>query len=198
MTGQPTSGKIKALVIGGSAGAVSALLALLPSLPADYPLAVMIVIHLPPDGKSTLATLLHDRCRIAVKEAEDKEPIRPGTVYLAPSNYHLLVEPHFEISLSQDELVHYSRPSIDVMFESAADAYGSSLAGVILTGASRDGACGLRAIEAAGGRVFVQTPASSEAATMPQAALDACPTARSLDLPALAAVFQTDLFHVTT
>lgn len=186
--------KIQALVIGGSAGAVGALLRVLPSLPEDYPLAVMIVVHLPPDCDSTLASLLNNRCRLSVKEAEDKEPIRAGTAYLAPPNYHLLVEPDFHLSLSQDEPVFYSRPAIDVLFESAADAYGDSLAGVILTGASKDGARGLHALCEAGGLAFVQTPETAEAATMPQAALDACPMARVLDLPQLAIALQTELF----
>ncbi|TDU71308.1 two-component system chemotaxis response regulator CheB [Prosthecobacter fusiformis] len=198
MNHELASGKIKALVIGGSAGAVGALLAILPPLPRDYPLAVMVVVHLPPDPNSILATLLHGRCQIPVKEAEDKEPICAGTVYLAPPNYHLQVEPDFHLSLSQDEPVHFSRPSIDVLFETAADAYGDSLAGVVLTGASRDGARGLRAIGEAGGVVIVQTPASAEAATMPQAALDACPAARTLDLPELAAALQTDLVSAPT
>jgi two-component system chemotaxis response regulator CheB len=190
--------KFEALVIGGSAGAVSALLGILPALPKDYPLAVMIVVHLPPDCDSTLATLLNNRCEITVKEAEDKEPILPGTAYLAPPNYHLLVEPDFHLSLSLDEPVHYSRPSIDVLFESAADAYGDSLAGVILTGASSDGARGLRAVCAGGGLAFVQTPASAEAETMPQAALDACATARMLDLPQLAVALKTELPSVSS
>ena len=194
MKSQPASEKIKALVIGGSAGAVGALLAILPALPRDCPIAVLIVVHIPPDSNNTLANLLHARCQIPVKEAEDKEPICPGMAYLAPPNYHLQVEPDFHLSLSQDEPVHYSRPSIDVLFETAADAYGDSLAGVILTGASRDGARGLLAVSNAGGLIFVQTPASAEAPTMPQAALDACPAAQTRDLSGLAVAFQTELF----
>lgn len=181
-----TSTEIQALVIGGSAGSVSALLQLLPALPGGFPLPVLIVIHLPVDEDGALAGLLDLQCRLPVKEAEDKEALRPGVVFLAPAGYHLLVEPDFSLSLSDDEPVFFSRPSIDVLFESAADAYGSALAGVILTGGSQDGAQGLQAVHRAGGLTFVQSPGSAEAAAMPLAALAACPLARALPLPELA------------
>ncbi|MBB5039273.1 chemotaxis protein CheB [Prosthecobacter dejongeii] len=192
MNEAPVRAKIQALVIGGSAGVVGALLQILPGLPKNYPLAVMIVVHLPPDCDSTLASLLNNRCQIPVKEAEDKELIRPGIAYLAPPNYHLLVEPDFHLSLSQEEPVHFSRPSIDVLFESASDAYGDSLAGVILTGASSDGARGLRAVCESGGLAFVQTLESAEASTMPRAARASCPAARMMDLAQLAVTLQTE------
>lgn len=195
MTHAPSSPEIRALVIGGSAGALSALLRFLPALPGNFPLPVMIVVHLPPEGECLLATLLNNRCQLTVKEAEDKENLAPGTAYIAPPNYHLLVEPDFQLSLSKDEPVLYSRPSIDVLFESAADAYGDALAAIVLTGASSDGARGLRAVCAAGGRAYVQDPATAEAATMPQSALDACPAARAVNLDQLAAVLQTELLH---
>ncbi len=163
-----TSTRTQALVIGGSAGAVGPL------------------IHLPPDDKGALTGLLNGQCQVVVQEAEDKEPLRPGVVFLAPANYHLLVEPDFHLSLSQDDPVFFSRPSIDVLFESAADAYGSALAGVILSGASQDGAHGLQAVHRAGGRTFVQAPATAQATTMPLAALAACPEARALPLNELA------------
>lgn len=184
---------IRAVAIGASAGAVDALLHILPSLPKEYPLAVLMVVHVPPDSDSTLAMLLAGRCAITVKEAEDKEPIRPGVAYLAPPNYHLLVEPDLLLSLSSEEPVHYSRPSIDVLFESAADAFGDSLAGVILTGANSDGARGLRAVVAAGGIALVQQPEGAEASTMPRAALEACPTARALSLEEIAAALKDEL-----
>ena len=193
MNHPPASKDLQALVIGASAGAVDALLRILPSLPGDYPLPLMIVVHLPPYCESTLASLLAARCQIIVKEAEDKEPILPGTAYLAPPNYHLLVEPDWRLSLSSDEPVLYSRPSIDVLFESAADAFGNALTGVILTGANSDGARGLRAVCNAGGQGLVQTPASAEAAAMPQAALNACPTARALTLAQIATALKTEL-----
>lgn len=193
MSISPSLDPVQAIVIGGSAGAVHALLELLPSLPADYPFPVMIVVHLPADSDSTLAMLFAARCKITVKEAEDKEPIRAGTAYLAPANYHLLVEPDLRLSLSNEEPVLYSRPSIDVLFESAADAYGSGLAGVILTGANSDGARGLRAIGAVGGWPFVQAPETAESRAMPQAALDACPTARSVALASLPDLLNIEL-----
>lgn len=189
----PAPVEIRAVVIGASAGAVDTLLGILPELPENYPLPLLIVVHLPPDRGSTLATLLDSRCHITVKEAEDKEPIRPGTAYLAPPDYHLLVEPEMVLSLSNEEPVFYSRPSIDVLFESAADAYGDTLAGVILTGANPDGARGLRAVFAAGGLAFVQTPESATADAMPRAALAACPGARVLTPGQIATVLKTEL-----
>jgi two-component system, chemotaxis family, protein-glutamate methylesterase/glutaminase len=175
-----------AVVIGASVGAIQALSVLLPALPADYPVPVFVVVHLPPDKKGDLAGLFAARCAIAVKEAEDKEPVSPGVVYFAPADYHLLVEQDRTLSLSSDEPVLYSRPAIDVLFESAADAYGDGLCGVILTGASHDGARGLQAVCGAGGSALVQTPASAEGTSMPLAALAACPAARELSLEAIA------------
>lgn len=172
-----------AVVIGASVGAIGALNAILPGLPAGFPLPVLIVVHIPPDGKTGLPELFAPRCQLPVKEAEDKEEIQPGTIYFAPANYHLLVEPDFRIALSSEEPVLYSRPAIDVLFESAADAYGTGLTGVILTGASSDGAHGLRAIAHEGGTALVQDPTTAEGQVMPRAALDACPAARALDLP---------------
>jgi len=185
MNEKPPDSDLKAVVIGASAGAVDALLQILPKLPANYPLPVLIVIHLSPQVDSMLAAVLRAHCKLAVKEAEDTEKIRPGCAYLAPPNYHLLVEPDFHLSLSSDEPVLYSRPSIDVLFESAADAFGDNLIGVILTGANADGARGLASIERAGGKALVQDPASAEAAAMPAAALAACSSARCLDLSAI-------------
>ncbi|HEY0007725.1 MAG TPA: chemotaxis protein CheB, partial [Tepidisphaeraceae bacterium] len=178
----------QAVVIGASAGAVEALSIILPSLPVGYALPVMIVVHMPPDRKNTIVELFNAKCRLPVKEAEDKEPIEPGTVYFAPPNYHLLIEPDFRLSLSSEEPVLYSRPSIDVLFESAADAYGSGVIGIVLTGANSDGASGLRAIAQAGGSTIVQTPHSAQAAAMPQAALKACPGAAVLELEEIASL----------
>ena len=180
-----TDAPLQPLVIGASAGAVQALLKLLPALPASYSLPIMVVIHVPPDRANALVPLLADKCRIAVKEAEDKEPIAPGVVYFAPSDYHLLVEADGSLSLSSDELVNHSRPSIDVLFESAADAFGERLTGLVLTGANDDGALGLKAVMAAGGAGLVQDPAEAYAATMPAAALAACPQARAMSLEAI-------------
>lgn len=176
----PLSTSSMAVVIGASVGAIDVLSTILPALPSNYPFAVIVVVHVPADKKSLMADLFASRCAIEVKEAEDKEALRPSTVYFAPADYHLLVEPDFTLSLSSDEPVLYSRPSIDVLFQSAADAFGDSLTGVVLTGASTDGENGLRAICDAGGRALVQNPDTAEGWSMPKAALSACPAARSL------------------
>jgi two-component system chemotaxis response regulator CheB len=167
----------KAVVIGASAGALEALSIILPMLPAEFPLACIVIVHLPPDKDSILPQLLQSKCRISVREATDKEPIEPGTAYLAPPDYHLLIEPNFHLSLSSEEQVNFSRPSIDVLFEAAADEYGSEVIGVILTGANNDGARGLEAIAKAGGLAVVQQPETAYSAAMPAAALQACPQA---------------------
>lgn len=171
-----------AVVIGASAGAWDALSVILPALPQTFSLPVMIVVHLPPDRKSLLAELFAEKCGMDVAEAEDKEPILGGMVYFAPPDYHLLVETNSTLSLSSDEPVLFSRPSIDVLFESAADAYGPALTAIILTGASEDGARGLAAVIAAGGTAIVQRPEDAYAAAMPQAALARSPGARVLSL----------------
>lgn len=181
-----TEPPIKAVVIGASAGAVQALLTILPALPADYPLPVLVVVHVPPDRGNVLVPLFEAKCQVQVKEAEDKEPIIGGVVYFAPSDYHLLVEADGALALSSDEIVNYSRPSIDVLFESAADAYGPALLGVILTGANHDGAAGLKAVADAGGVAIVEDPVGAYVPTMPRAALDASPTARIMNLDTVA------------
>ncbi|MGC4031958.1 MAG: chemotaxis protein CheB [Tepidisphaeraceae bacterium] len=177
---------MRAVVIGASAGAVEALSVILPALPAAFALPILIVVHLPPQRPSVLADLLADKCKIRVIEAEDKEPIVAGAAYLAPPDYHLLVEQDGVLSLSADAPVRFSRPSIDVLFESAADAFGEELIGIILTGANSDGADGLRRIAELGGAAVVQSPNSAYAPAMPEAALAACPAALVLELPAIA------------
>ncbi len=180
----------KIIVIGASAGALDALSTVLPPLPSDYPWAILVVVHLPPDKKSVLANLLQAKCQLPVKEAEDKEPIQPGTIYIAPPDYHLLVEPNGKLSLSSEEEVLFSRPSIDVLFETAADAYDAQVIGIVLTGANHDGAKGLAAICKAGGTALVQQPAAAYATAMPQAALRACPQAHVLTLKDIALYLQ--------
>ena len=187
-----SDGPARAVVIGASAGALQALSEILPVLPADYPLPVLVVVHVPPDRRNALAALFQAKCRMAVREAEDKEPASSGVIYFAPPGYHLLVEGDETLSLSSDEEVLFSRPSIDVLFESAADAYGASLIGVILTGASADGALGLKAIADAGGVPLVEEPSTAYADAMPLAALKACPAARAMPLAEIA----TDLMKV--
>lgn len=182
----PAPAPAECVVVGGSAGAIDALLAILTALPPGYPLPVVVVVHLPPHERSLLPEIFAPRCRLPVKEAEDKEPVAGGIIYFAPPNYHLLLEMDFTFSLSSDEPVYYSRPAIDILFESAADAYGNALRAVVLSGASSDGAAGLRAVHQSGGLSFVQHPETAEASLMPQSALDACPAARALDLRQLA------------
>lgn len=176
----------KAVVIGASAGALEALSIILPSLPRDYGLPVMVVVHISSDKKSLLTEIFRDKCDINVVEADDKEPIQGGTVYFAPPDYHMLVETKQRLSLSSDEPVLFSRPSVDVLFESAADAFGTGLIAVILSGANQDGAKGLQAVVQAGGRAIVQNPREAFAAAMPEAAMNLCPTARVLPLEDIA------------
>jgi two-component system chemotaxis response regulator CheB len=161
----------KALVIGVSTGGVSALKYLLGKLPADFPIPVLIVSHIAPDSDDGMALLLNSLSSIRVKEADEQEIITFGTVYLAPANYHLLVERGGSLALSIDPPVNYARPSVDVLFESAANVYGSELIGVILTGAGADGSKGLLKIKNCGGVTIVQNPTDAEMASMPQSAL---------------------------
>ncbi len=170
----------RAVVMGGSAGALDALSQILPKLPEDFPWPIFIVVHVPPQKDSLLAEVLQNKCRLKVHEAEDKEPIVPGTVYLAPPDYHLLIEEGGYLSLSADEAVLFSRPSIDVMFESAADIYGPGLIGIVLSGANNDGAKGLKAVAEFGGTALVQNPEEAFSRMMPQEALAHCGVARAL------------------
>jgi two-component system, chemotaxis family, protein-glutamate methylesterase/glutaminase len=164
--------RIEAIAIGGSAGAVEALSVLLPMLPPQFPAAVFVVLHLPRERPSLLAEVFGPKCALPVHEAEDKAPIERGTVYLAPPGYHLLVDVGPQLALSVDEPVNLSRPSIDVLFESAADVYGGALLGVLLSGASVDGAAGLAAVQAAGGLTVVQEPRSAPVPLMTTSALN--------------------------
>jgi len=173
------------IVMGASAGAIEALSHILPQLPAAFPLPILIVVHVPADRSNFLAPLFAAKCRLDVREADDKEPMSAGTVYFAPPDYHLLVEADGTISLSNEEAVQHSRPSIDVLFESAADAFGESTVAVLLTGANADGAAGLKSISDAGGIAIVQDPASAYADAMPSAGLKASPAARTLSLDAI-------------
>lgn len=169
--------EVAAIVVGSSAGAVEALLAILPELPASLPVPVLIVVHVPRDRPSALPELFARRSAVPVLEAEDKIFAEPGTVYFAPSEYHLLVERGGQLALSMDEPVNLSRPSIDVLFESAAYAYGTNVLGIVLSGANADGTAGLKCIRRHGGLAWVQTAASAKVATMPLAALAAEPHA---------------------
>jgi two-component system chemotaxis response regulator CheB len=143
---------------------------MLEGLPEHFPIAIAIVQHRDPASGESLTHTLQKESRLPIVDVEDKEPICPGCVYLAPANYHLLVEPE-QFSLSVDPLVSFARPSIDVLFESAAEAYRSSTIGVVLTGANQDGAQGLAKIKANGGYTIVQEPRTAECASMPEAAI---------------------------
>lgn len=182
--------KIDAVVLGASAGGVEALLTLLPALERSCAVPVLVVVHLPRERPSRLVELFGAKCRVSVREAEDKEPIEPGCVYFAPPDYHLLVDEGPTLSLSSDELLHFSRPSIDALFESAADVYRAGLLALVLTGANADGAEGLAAVARAGGLTVVQLPASASVATMPEAALKAAPSSLQLDLSEMAALLR--------
>jgi two-component system, chemotaxis family, protein-glutamate methylesterase/glutaminase len=162
---------IEAVVIGASAGGVDALMVLLAGLPAGWRLPVVTVLHLPEQHESRLAEVFRTRLALRVSEAEDKDRIAPATLYFAPPGYHLSIERDRSFSLSCEPPLHWSRPSIDVLMKSAADAYGPALAGVLLTGANDDGAEGLACIHRAGGLTAVQDPEEAQVPTMPRAAI---------------------------
>lgn len=173
------------VVVGVSLGGLRALETVVSGLPHEFPWPLAVVQHRSQGGDDSLAVLLQNRTALRVTEACDKEPIRCGHIYLAPADYHLLVEGnHF--SLSTDERVNYSRPSIDVLFESAADAFGAGVIGVVLTGANDDGARGAACIKARGGCLIVQDPATAESPTMPKAALSAATVDHVLPLEEIA------------
>jgi two-component system, chemotaxis family, protein-glutamate methylesterase/glutaminase len=160
-----------AVVVGGSAGAFEPLTQILEALPHDFSLPVVLVVHVAPNKPSLLAQVFGPHCALTVREVDDKENLEAGTVYVAPPNYHLLIERTGHFALSVDPPVHFSRPSIDVLFESAADVYKESLVGVLLSGANDDGGLGIARIKATGGTAIVQSLSSAQTQTMPAAAL---------------------------
>jgi len=175
---QKTEGQKKhheLIVIGASWGGLEALSAILSSLPSDFPLPILIVQHRPrnPLGSEFFIEILNRCCQLNVLEPDDKEHIETGNIYLAPSNYHMLVEHKRALALSNDDPVHYSRPSIDLLFESAAESYQQNVIGIILTGANQDGAEGLKIIKEKGGYTLAQDPTTAEVDTMPLAAIAA-------------------------
>lgn len=180
------TGHFEAVAIGCSTGGLAALERILPRLPAGFPAALIVVMHTVPESRNLLVELLGKRCRLPVQEAQERSEILPGRIYVAPPGYHLLVEDDRTFSLSSDPKVSYARPSVDVLFESAAHAYGERLVGIVLTGANHDGSAGLRAIAEAGGLCLVQEPSGAEARTMPEAALQASQAARSVPLEQMA------------
>ena len=174
------------IVVGTSWGGLAALRELIGALPPDLGLPLVLVQHRHKRSDQLLSSLLQDKTRLCVCEIEDKAPIEPGNVYVAPADYHVLIEGgHF--ALSTDEPVRYSRPSIDVTFVSAADSYGERAVGVVLTGANADGARGLKRVHDRGGLAIVQRPSSAESPTMPASALRSVPKARVLPIEGIAA-----------
>jgi two-component system chemotaxis response regulator CheB len=173
------------VVIGTSWGGLAALVKLLGDLPGDFPLPIALVQHRSKDSERLLPQLLQDATKLTVCEMDDKDPLVPGTVHLAPANYHALID-HGSISLTIEDYVRFSRPSIDVLFTSAADTYRSGTIGVVLTGANEDGSRGLQHIVKRGGRALVQDPKTAEIPIMPAAAINAVPSAEVLALDRLA------------
>lgn len=180
--------RIEMVVIGGSAGGVDALVGLLPGLPASFGPAVACILHVPADRESRLAEVFATRAALPVREARDKEPIRPGTVYFAGSGYHLSVEEDRSFSLSCEAPVQFARPAIDILMESAAEAYGDALAGILLTGANFDGADGMCRIRECGGLTIVQDPEEAQARSMPEEAIRRCAPHLVLPLSAIRTV----------
>ncbi|GGP17647.1 chemotaxis protein CheB [Silvimonas iriomotensis] len=180
------------VLMGGSAGSVEALGLILPSLPASFAAAVVIVVHLPASSPSLLVDIFAPRMALPVTEVHDKVQLSAGHVYFAPPDYHVLVEPEGELTLNDDPPVHFCRPAIDLLFESGADALGKKAVGVLLTGANHDGAAGMAALAAAGAVTIVQDPADAQVPLMPSCALKATPVDHILPAreigPALAAL----------
>ncbi len=162
----------RAIVIGGSAGGTGVLVQLLSSLPSTFSLPVIVCLHLHPSDEGHLVDHLHDCSVLDVVEVSDKMPIEPETVYVAPADYHLLVEREMTFALSVEERVHGSRPSIDVLFESAAYALGPALVGILVSGSNEDGVKGLRIIQSMGGLTIAQDPTTAEHPEMPRAAVE--------------------------
>ena len=173
------------IVIGTSWGGLAAVRAILGALPAEFDIPIVVVQHRHRDSDAKLGRFIRRHTHMRVCDVEDKMPVEPGRLYVAPPDYHTLVEQGF-LSLSTEGPVRYSRPSIDVMLTSAADAYERRTVGVILTGANNDGARGLRRVADVGGLPIVQDPASAEVATMPKAAIAAVPMARVFPLDRIA------------
>ncbi|MFH1562896.1 MAG: chemotaxis protein CheB [Nitrospirota bacterium] len=206
--------KSKILVIGASKGGLQALKTVLSALPAEFPLPVVVVQHREKEADEALSQLLQKVSALTVVEVEDKQPILPGQIYLAPGGYHLLIEANdcpplegvrgrknpipfssFHFALSTEEPVGYARPSIDVLFESAADTYGEGVIGVILTGTNQDGAKGLAAIKQAGGMAIVQDPKTAEADSMPKAAIAATEVDKILPLSEIGGFLATNYMN---
>lgn len=179
-------GPAKVAVFGASAGGIEILLQILPKFPANFPMPFACVIHMPPSRSNIVVELFTQVCAMKVKEAEPSEPLESGTIYFSPTDYHLSIEPECCFSLSNEEPVQFSRPSIDVLFESAAKSLGSRVIGILLTGSNDDGANGLRLITKYGGIAIAQDPAEAKFPEMPSAGVQANPSSvvlRSSEIP---------------
>lgn len=174
------------IVIGGSSGGLEALLRILPGLARSFPIPIVIVLHQSRLAKSSLVHVLQSRCNMMVCEPEDKEQIEPGYIYIAPPNYHLLIEADRTFSYENSELVNYSRPAIDVLFETAAEVYEDKLIGVLLTGSNADGANGIKQIKEHGGMTIVQNPDGANSPFMPGAAIQRSKVDQILNLDEIA------------
>ncbi|MBN1199046.1 MAG: chemotaxis protein CheB [Bacteroidales bacterium] len=164
--------RYEAIVIGSSAGGLHALKQIFSGLDASFSLPVIVVQHMSADTENYLPHYLNSLNTVKVKEADEKETPQPGVAYVAPPNYHLLMEADKTFTLSVEERVNYARPSIDVLFETAAEVYREKLIGIILTGANSDGALGLKRIKEMGGLAVVQDPAEAESVAMPRSAIE--------------------------
>lgn len=165
----------KVVLLGGSWGGIQASLQILEKLPATYPFPIVLVLHRLRNAEGNLQHIFKKRLQLGVQEVEDKMPLQPSQVYLAPANYHVLLEKDGTFSLDVSDLENYSRPSIDVTFTSAADVYKAKLVGILLSGASKDGSAGLKYIHDKGGVALVQDPSEAEVSTMPEAAMKLIP-----------------------
>lgn len=163
----------EAIVIGVSSGGMNAMKILFSSLPMDFSIPIVIVQHISPRSDNQWIKLLNDKSNLNIKEADEKEKIESGNIYISPPNYHLMIERDKTLSLTIDERVNFARPSIDVLFESAAEAYNSKLIGVVLTGSNNDGAKGIKRIQECGGLAIVQNPETAESSYMPASAIAA-------------------------
>lgn len=162
---------LKVVVIGGSAGSLSVLFEIFPALSPDLNTTIILVLHRKNSADSALSDLLATKTVIPTKEVEDKDPIVPGNIYLAPADYHLLIEKDYTFSLDYSEKINFSRPSLDVTFESAADVFGPSLIAILLSGANEDGTAGLITVKQSGGFIVAQKPETAQMPFMPQHAI---------------------------
>jgi two-component system, chemotaxis family, protein-glutamate methylesterase/glutaminase len=172
----------KIIIIGGSAGSLEVLLQIIPKLTNIKPFALVLVLHRKSSEDNTLEELMALKTTLPVKPVEDKTPLIPGSIYIAPADYHLLFEKDCTFALDISEKIHYSRPSIDVAFESAAEVFGKTLVAILLSGANADGTQGLKAVKNYGGVTIVQNPVTAEMPFMPQSAIDSGLADKILDI----------------